>query len=59
VEVDRFLSSLYDYKLMSVEEFYKHEGKETIEINSLSKVFSILFNLDLYKNHLDLFIFST
>jgi hypothetical protein len=36
-EVERFLSSLYNYKLMSIEEFYKNEGKEIIEITNLSK----------------------
>ncbi len=37
-EVDRFLSTLYNYKLKSLEEFYKNEGKESIEISNLSKL---------------------
>jgi len=37
-EFERFLSLLYNYKLMSIAEFNKNKGKETIEINSLSKV---------------------
>ncbi|CAF3646783.1 unnamed protein product [Rotaria sordida] len=36
-DMEQFLSSLYNYKLMSNEEFYKNEGKEIIEINTLSK----------------------
>ncbi len=32
IEVERFLSLLYNYKLKSIEEFYKNEGKESIEI---------------------------
>ncbi|CAF0811124.1 unnamed protein product [Rotaria sordida] len=39
-EVETFLSSLYNYKLISIEEFYKRGGKEMIEINNLSKVYS-------------------
>ncbi|CAF4634372.1 unnamed protein product [Rotaria sp. Silwood1] len=41
-EVETFLSSLYNYKLMSIEEFYKHGGKEIIEINNLAKVYHYL-----------------
>ncbi|CAF3304991.1 unnamed protein product [Rotaria sp. Silwood2] len=33
----QLLSSLYNYKLMSIEESYKNGGKEIIEINILSK----------------------
>ncbi|CAF3769514.1 unnamed protein product [Rotaria sp. Silwood1] len=36
-DMEQLLSSLYNYKLMSIEEFYKNEGKELIEINTLSK----------------------
>jgi hypothetical protein len=46
--MERLLSLLYDYKLMSNEEFYKNEGKELIEINGLSKVkknFVQIFNV--------------
>ena len=37
-ETEKLLSSLYNYNLMSIDEFYKNEGKEIIEINTLSKV---------------------
>lgn len=43
--MEQFLSSLYNFKLKSLEEFYKNEGKETIEINILSKVIKIFLNL--------------
>jgi hypothetical protein len=36
--MEQFLSSLYNYKLMSDDEFFKNEGKEIIEINCPSKV---------------------
>ena len=36
--MEEFLSSLYDYKLMSTDEFFKNEGKEIIEIKARSKV---------------------
>ncbi|CAF3794047.1 unnamed protein product [Rotaria magnacalcarata] len=39
-DVEQLLSSLYNYKLFSIEEFYKNEGKEEIEINILSKNFN-------------------
>ncbi|CAF1217920.1 unnamed protein product [Rotaria sordida] len=39
-DMEQFLSSLYNYKLMSNEEFYKNEGKEIIEINTLSKSYT-------------------
>ncbi|CAF4053363.1 unnamed protein product [Rotaria sp. Silwood2] len=39
-EVEAFLSSLYNYKLMSIEEFYKNGAKEIIEITNLSKIHS-------------------
>jgi hypothetical protein len=53
-DVERFLSSLYNYKLMSIEEFYQKSGKELIEISSLysysrpdqRRLPSTLFNLN-------------
>lgn len=33
-EVERFLSLLYNYKLKTIEEFYKNEGQEIIEITN-------------------------
>ncbi len=37
IDGERFLSLLYNYKLLSIKEFYKNEGKEIIEITNLLK----------------------
>ncbi|UJR09433.1 hypothetical protein I4U23_013673 [Adineta vaga] len=39
-DMEQFLSSLYNYKLMSNDEFFRNEGKEIIEINGLSKIYT-------------------
>ncbi|CAF1302810.1 unnamed protein product [Adineta steineri] len=39
-DMEQFLSSLFNYKLMSNEEFFRNEGKEMIEINGLSKIYT-------------------
>ncbi|CAF3898028.1 unnamed protein product [Rotaria magnacalcarata] len=39
-EVEAFLLSLYNYKVTSIEDFYRNDGKEMIEINSNSQLYS-------------------
>ncbi|CAF1216909.1 unnamed protein product [Adineta ricciae] len=39
-EVETFLSSLYNHKLLSSKEFHNNSGRETIEITSLSSVYT-------------------
>ncbi|CAF3083172.1 unnamed protein product [Rotaria socialis] len=39
-EVEAFLLSLYNYKVTSIEDFYKNDGKEMIEINNNSQLYS-------------------
>ncbi|CAF0891545.1 unnamed protein product [Adineta ricciae] len=39
-EVETFLSSLYNHKLLSSEEFYNNSCRETIEITSLSNIYT-------------------
>ncbi|CAF3332046.1 unnamed protein product [Rotaria socialis] len=39
-DVKQLLSSLYNYKLLSIEEFHENEGKEEVKINILSKNFN-------------------
>ncbi|CAF0783895.1 unnamed protein product [Adineta ricciae] len=39
-DMEEFLSSLYNYKLMSTDEFFNNEGKEIIEVKSRSKIYT-------------------